>query len=98
MNRAERRRAEQATRRHARGVVRQTAAQLRTTVDQLHQLVESKVRMAANHDALMTNDALFDTARDIRRQAQQLLNDGHPELARELVADAVLLESAAQPV
>lgn len=62
----------------------------------LSDLLRHRRAAAAAHTALVTNDALFDTARALRREAQVYLNAGRPDLARPYLDEAELFEGAAQ--
>lgn len=87
----------------ARGRRELAAADGRAQADgflaQLKDLVARQIALRKAGDAAVTNDALFAAARDCRRQAQAILNTGgRREVVDELVAQAELLESAAQPL
>lgn len=61
----------------------------------LAQLLTRRRAVHRHRLALAANDALFSTARDLRRRAQEEVNAGHPELARPFLDEAELFESAA---
>ncbi len=54
--------------------------------------------IAAQRHALLTNDALFDAGRDLRRRAQERINAGDPQGATPFIAEAELFESAITPL
>jgi hypothetical protein len=65
-------------------------------MSQLLDLLHRRRVVARERDALATNDALYDTARELRRRAQAHINAGHPELAAPYLDEARMWESAAQ--
>jgi hypothetical protein len=62
------------------------------------ELIRRRRAVRTHRDALRTNDALWDTARDFRRRAQEQINAGRPELAAPYLDEARLFEGAAQTV
>lgn len=58
-------------------------------------LVRRRRAVAAAADTLRTNDAVYGTARVLRREAQTYLNAGRPDLAAPYLDEAELWESAA---
>lgn len=61
-------------------------------------LVRRRLAVARAEDTLRTNDAVHDTARALRREAQVYLNADRPDLAAPYLDEALMWESAAQPV
>lgn len=91
--------ARRARRTLARSAPKANREQVRQVISQIKAAVARQIALAGEqHDRAATNDALFEAARDLRRQAQQHLNAGEQRLADVLVEQAVLLESAAQPL
>lgn len=62
------------------------------------ELIRRRRAVRAHRETLQANDALFMAGRDLRRRAQQLINEGRPELAAPYLDEAGLFDSAIQPV
>jgi len=89
----------QARRALARSAPRANRDQVRQVISQIKAAVARQVALAGDqHDKAAANDALFEAARDLRRQAIQHERAGELRLRDVLVEQAELLESAAQPL
>lgn len=62
----------------------------------LVEVLRRRRAVADQEDLLRTNDVLYGTARELRREAQVYLNAGRPDLAAPYVEEAEWWESAAQ--
>lgn len=76
-----------------------TRQQVRQIIGQIKAAVARQVALYdTEHDKARANDALFESARDLRRQAIEQERAGNMELRDTLVQQAEVLESAAQPL
>lgn len=91
--------ARRARRTLARSAPKATREQVQQIVRQIKAAVARQVALAGEqHDKAAANDALFEAARDLRRQAIEQERAGNVLLRDTLVEQAQLLESAAQPL
>ena len=88
-----------ARRQLARTAPRANREQIKQVVGQIKAAVAKQVALyGEQHDKAVANDALFEAARDLRRQAIEHERAGELKLRDTLVEQAEVLENAAQPL